>query len=140
MATASCAHGDGTTALCMSEFLSVQVSQTVTVEGGLLRQPFPLPVLQLRDQLYAPVEMSDWMCKVPHWRVVYCAMLCVLRCLGAAALYPMLLDREDVTLHILGNGQECLVAGDNAAGDGESLKLKHGGLPPVAIWPPLHRD
>ena len=85
MATASCAQGDGTTALCMSEFLSVQVSQTVTVEGGLLRQPFPLPVLQLRDQLYAPVEMSDWMCKVPHWRGVYCAILCVLRCLGAAA-------------------------------------------------------
>ena len=66
MSRASCAQSDGTTALCMSEFLSVRVTQTVTVEGGLLRQPFPLPVLQLRDQWYASVEMSDWMCKVPH--------------------------------------------------------------------------
>ena len=77
-------------------FAPVRVTEMVTIQGGMLRQPVPLPVLRVREDLYASVEMSDWLCKVsrpdgvrtadtPRARRVQCdrAMLPLLRARGA---------------------------------------------------------
>ena len=44
-------------------FQPIMVTQTVMIEGGLLRRPVPLPVLRLQDECYVCVDVSDWMCK-----------------------------------------------------------------------------
>ena len=77
-------------------FAPVRVTEMVTIQGGMLRQPVPLPVLRAREDLYASVEMSDWLCKVsrpdgvrtadtPRVRRAQCAtvLLLLLRARGA---------------------------------------------------------
>ena len=80
-------------------FAPVRVTEMVTIQGGMLRQPVPLPVLRVREDLYASVEMSDWLCKgprpdgvrtddTPRARRVQCVrvMLPLLRALGVLRL------------------------------------------------------
>ena len=90
----------GTGHLCVramsKTFAPVRVTEMVTIQGGMLKQPVPLPVLRVREDLYASVEMSDWLCKVsrpdgvrtadtPRVRRAQCAtvLLLLLRARGA---------------------------------------------------------
>ena len=45
-------------------FAAIKVTEMVTIQGGMLKQAVPLPVLRVGQDLYAVVEMADWMCRV----------------------------------------------------------------------------
>ena len=45
-------------------FAAIKVTEMVTIQGGMLKQAVPLPVLRVGQDLYAVVEVADWMCRV----------------------------------------------------------------------------